>query len=99
MPAQDLLIERLGLQLRLRVQFALEDRNAHLVLAQGRAPAPELNVQTHERSVHGFLQRIEDQQPQGRLHGGLGSAVGALLGQEPGEGSQGKLVQALALSQ
>ena len=98
-PAQDFLVERLGLGFGLGVQLALEGGDAHLVLAQGGAPPPELGIETHERSVHGLLERIEGEEPEGRLHGGLRRAGGALLGQEPGEGSQGQLVQALALAQ
>ena len=76
--AKDVLVERLGLGLGLGVELTLEDGNAHLVLAQRRRPATELHVETHERSVHGLLERIESQESEGRLHGGLGGAGGAL---------------------
>jgi hypothetical protein len=81
------------------VKLALEGGHAELVLAQGGTPATELRVQTHERAVHGFLERIQGQEPEGRLHGRLGRARRALLGQEPGEGAQGHLVQALVLAE
>ena len=78
LPAKDLLVERLGLGFGLGVELALEGGDAHLVLAQGGAAAAELRVEAHERSVHGLLERIESQEPEGRLHGGLGGAGGAL---------------------
>ena len=75
--AKDVLVERLGLGFGLGVELALEDGHAHLVLAQGGATAPELHVESHERSVHGLLERIEGHEPKGRLHGGLGGVGGA----------------------
>ncbi len=99
LPAQDLLVERLRLRFRLGVELALESGDADLVLVQGGAAAPELGVETHERAVHGLVERIERQDPESRLHGGLGRTDDALLGEELGKGAQGKLVQALALAQ
>jgi hypothetical protein len=66
--AQDILVERLRLGFGLGVQFALQDSDAHLVLAQGGASPPELGIEAHERSVYGLLEGVEGQQPEGRLH-------------------------------
>ena len=68
-PAEDLLVELLGLLLRLDSKLALQDSHAELVLLEGRPAAAELGVEAHERAVHRLLERVEGDQPQRRLEG------------------------------
>jgi hypothetical protein len=79
--AEDLLIETFSLVLRLDPKLTLEDTYAELVLVERGGPSPELDVETHERAVHGFLERIEGDQPQSGLQGSVNGAGRALRGE------------------
>ena len=96
---QDLLVQRLGLGLRLDAELAAEHGDALLVLPERRAPPPEVGVEAHQRAMHRFLQRVQREQSQRRLHARLGGAGPALLGEQPRQPLQRQLAQALALAQ
>ena len=69
--AQDLVIERLRLRLGLRPKLPLERRHADLVLAERSAPPSRIDVELHQISVHGLLERIDLERAERGLHGGV----------------------------
>jgi hypothetical protein len=97
--AEDLLVERLRLRLRLHPQLALEHAHALLVLPERGPPPSLLRVEAHQRSVHGLLQRVQRQQPESAQHRRLDGARLALVCQQPREGLEGELPQPLAFAQ
>ena len=60
---QDLLVELPRLLLWFNAKLGLQDSHAHLVLLERRPPASQLPVEAHHGAVHGFLQRIDRDQP------------------------------------
>ena len=94
---EDVLVEELGLHVGLDPQLPLERRHAHLVLAERGAPAAQVGVQPHERPVDGFLERIEREETQGRVHRGVQRPRRALVGGEAGQRLDGSLTQPLPL--
>ena len=95
--AEDRLIELLGFGLGLRAQLALHDRDAMLVLPERRAPPPQARVEAHEAPMHGLLQWVEREQPQGRLHRRLGRSGLALVGEDLREPLHRQLPEPLPL--
>src|SRR5690242_19344513 len=97
--AQDLLVQRLGLLLRLDTELAREHAHALLVLAQRRAPSAGVGVEAHQRAVRWLLQRIEGQQSKGRLNRRLDRANLALMREQPRERFERQLTQSLTLAE
>lgn len=97
--ANDLEVQRAGLGLGLGAELALQHAHAHLVLTE-RGSAPALaGVETHERAVHGLLERVQSEQAQGGLDGGVGIAGARVMPEQPGERPERDLVQPLALGE
>jgi hypothetical protein len=94
---QQLAVERLRVRLRLAAQLALQRRHARLVLAQGGAAPPRLRVEPHESAVDGLLQRIDGDQLERGLDGGLRRRR-PLRGQELRQPLHGPLAQPLPLA-
>ena len=90
-PAQDLVIERLCLCLGLGPKNPLKRRHAELILAEGRASPSGLDVELHQGPVDGLLERIEPQQPQCGLNGGIVRSGGPLVGQKPRQRAESDL--------
>ena len=59
---QDLLIELFRLELGLYPEVALQHVHAVLVLAKGSRSTPLPDIDAHQCTVRGFLQRIESEQ-------------------------------------
>ncbi len=95
--AQDVLVEGLRLGLGLRPELPLERCDAELILAERRPTPPRLGIKSHQRPVSGLLQRVQHQQPQRGLDGGLGRPRGPLVSQQPPEALQGLLPEPLSL--
>ena len=98
LPTQDPLVELPGFLLRFHSELALKDCHARLVLLESRPPASPLGVEAHEAAVHGFLERVESDQPQRcleRVPGG--SRRPALLSEQPGQRLDRQLSQSRAL--
>ena len=93
------MIERLRLLFRLRPKLPLEGRHADLVLAEGRAPSSRIDVELHQISVHGFLERIDLQRAERGLHRGVDGAAGALMGEQSGKAGQRQLAQPLTVAE
>ena len=64
---KDLLVELLGLRLRLGPQLPLQRRHADLVLLEGGAAPALPRVEPHQRAVHDLLRHVHREQRHGRL--------------------------------
>ena len=97
--AEQFLVELLRLRLRLDAHLALEHPDALLVLPERRASSPGLGVQPHQRPVRRLLQRVQPQQRQPCLNGGVGLAGLPVLRQELRQRLQRQLAEPLPLPQ
>jgi hypothetical protein len=94
---KQLSVQLLGLRLGLSPELALQHADTDLILAECGTATTVCGVEPHQRSVHGFLRGIEPENPDRRLHRGLGRANPDLVGQEPDQRLQRLLAEALAL--
>ena len=72
---QDVPVKLFRFGLRLDFELPLEDAHARLVLAERSGATIPGCVETHQRAVRGFFERIERDQPQGRLDCAIGFAA------------------------
>src|SRR6266545_3790570 len=75
-------------------ELLTQDVHARLVLAQRVPEAPLPGVQTHERPVSLLSQRVERQEPDGKLNGRFWRARLGLMGHETGQDVDGSLPKA-----
>ena len=95
--AKDLLIELFALRLRLDAELTLENADTDLVLAEGRRPPAQLDVEPHHRAMGRLLQGVEGEEPQPRLQRRLHRARGALVLEQLRQRLERDLAQTLAL--
>jgi hypothetical protein len=95
--AQDLLVQLDGLRLGRCAELPLQGIHAELVLAQPGLPAPEPDIEPHDRAVDGLLQRVQREQAEPGLEGRLGRAGRLLMDEQTAQALKGQLVQALPL--
>jgi hypothetical protein len=96
-PLEDLQIETLRLELRLHAELLVLRRHARLVLAQRRRATTLPDVQTHQRPVHIFLERVEREQSGTDSDRRLDPPRLAVARKEAAEGLQRELVEPRAL--
>jgi len=94
---QQLPIERAGRFVGLCSQLALQRLHALLVLTERRGPAALPRVEAHQGAMNGLLQRVQRQQPQGRLHRRLEVVRAHVMRQQLGERLERELAEPLAL--
>ena len=94
---EQLAVELLGFRLGFEAKLALEDSDARLVLAEGSAAPALARIETHERSVHCLLRRVEAEQSHGGLHRLVDRTDLGLMAQELRERFHGQLSQSLPL--
>ena len=75
-------------------ELLTQDVHACLVLAQRVPEAPLPGVQTHQRPVSLLSQRVERQEPDGKLNGRFRRARLGLMGHQPGEHVDGTFPKA-----
>src|SRR5262249_16344361 len=94
---KQLTVDLLGGFLGLDAELSLEDIDAELILAQRRRAPALAGVETHERPMGHFLERIETEHSQGGLNGRLRGPELHLVREQLGERLEGEFVEALAL--
>ena len=78
-------------------ELALQDVDAHLVLAQRHAATPLPRIEAHQRPLHRFLQRVEAEQARGDGDGRRDRAVLNVVREQFRQRLDGQLAQPLAL--
>jgi hypothetical protein len=91
---QDLLVEALGLRIRIDAELALEDGDARLILAQRGAPSSLAGVHADEGAVDVFLEGIEREQSYGGLRRFGERVLLRLHREQPGQRLHGPIAQA-----
>src|SRR5437016_5852807 len=94
---QDLLIENLRFRFGLDAELPAQHADAVLILAQRRPSPAGLRVESHERSLHRLLQRIQGQEPERGLNRWLCRPCFPLMHEELCETLDRQFTQALAL--
>src|SRR5207237_7945415 len=85
------------LRLRRHAELALEDAQTDLVLLQRRRMLPLSSVEAHERTMRGFVERIEHEKAPRDLECAVEAALGRAPGEQRGEGAPLDAARRLAL--
>src|SRR5262249_41592633 len=74
-------------------------RDAGLILAERGAPPSGLDIESHQRAVYRLLERIDLEESQGGLHGGIDRSGGPLMREQRRQRPERHLAQPLAVAE